>query len=95
MNIPVRNTLFWDFDISKMDPEVNLRIIIERVFNLGNLDELKFIFNYYGTDVIRHEIVRAGSLDEKTLQFASDILEIPKEKFRCYKKKLSVKKYSA
>lgn len=89
MKIAVSDLLFWDMDLSKMDPETNKRIIIERVFSLGNLDELKFIFRHYGTDTIRREIVRAGNLDRKTLQFASDILKIPKEEFRCYKRRQS------
>ena len=89
MNIPVREILFWDIDRSGMNPEANRRIIIERVFSLGNLDELKYIFSHYGIDVIRKEIVKAGSLDKKTLQFASEVLQIPKEDFRCYRKKQS------
>jgi hypothetical protein len=94
MKIAVRDLLFWDMDLSKMDPETNRRIIIERVFSLGDLDELKFIFRHYGSDTIRREIVRAGNLDRKTLQFASDILKIPKKEFRCYRKKQSALPYS-
>lgn len=89
MNIPVREILFWDLDPSKMDAWKNRRIIIERVFTLGNLDELKFIFKHYGSETIRKEIVRAGNLDKKTLQFASDLLKIPKEEFRCYRQQRS------
>ena len=89
MNIPVREILFWDLDTLKMDAWKNRRIIIERVFNLGNLDELKFIFKHYGSETIRKEIVRAGNLDQKTLQFASDLLKIPKEEFRCYRQQRS------
>jgi len=69
-----------------MDEQKNRRIIIERVFSLGNLDEIKFIFKYYGTEIIKTEIVNAGSLDPKTLLFASEVLHIPKEQFRCYKR---------
>lgn len=94
MKIAVRDLLFWDLDLSRMDPESNRRIIIERVFSLGNLNELKFIFSHYGAVLIRQEIVKAGSLDKKSLQFASEILQIPKEEFRCYRKKPSVQTYS-
>ncbi|HOO98136.1 MAG TPA: hypothetical protein P5180_10220 [Bacteroidales bacterium] len=95
MQIPVRDILFWDIDLSRLNPETNRRIIIERVFSLGNLEELKFIFSRYGTTVIKKEIVNAGILDDKTLQFASEILQIPKEEFRCYRKKQSAQNYSA
>jgi len=93
MNIPVRNTLFWDLDPIRMDEQKNRRIIIERVFSLGNLDEIKFIFDHYGSETIKKEIVKAGSLDPKTLLFASEVLHIPKEEFRCYRKQLLNKSF--
>lgn len=77
---------FYDLDIEKMDDQKNRRIIIERVFSMGDLDDLKLIFDYYGTDVIKKEIIRAGNLDKKTLNFASIYFQIPKDKFRCYTK---------
>lgn len=89
--MPIRETLFWDVDPVLFDEHKNRRLIIERVFTLGNLEEMKVIFRFYGREVIRREIVRAGSLDPKTLQFASDILGIPKEEFRCYRKQQSIK----
>ena len=93
MNIPVRNTLFWDLDPARMDEQKSRRIIIERVFSLGNLAEIKFIFSFYGVGTIKKEIVKAGSLDPKTLHFASEILQIPKEEFRCYRKQLLTRSY--
>ncbi len=91
MKLPLRDTLFWDVDPVLFDEQKNRRLIIERVFNLGNLEELKVIFRFYGREVIAKEIVRAGNLDPKTLKFASDILNIPKEEFRCYRKQQSIK----
>lgn len=67
----------------------NKRLIIERVFSLGNKVEFQSLLNFYGTDVIKSEIVNAGSLDKKTLNWASMFLHIPKNKFKCYIKKPS------
>lgn len=91
MKLPLRDTLFWDVDPALFDEQKNRRLIIERVFTLGNIEELKVIFRFYGREVIRKEIVRAGSLDPKTLHFASDLLSIPKEEFRCYRRLQSIK----
>ncbi|MEI6435325.1 MAG: hypothetical protein WCP32_10815 [Bacteroidota bacterium] len=34
---------FWDVDISKIDDQLSARLISERIFNLGNIDEINLI----------------------------------------------------
>jgi len=86
LTLPLRKELFWDVDLNRLDAEKNARLIIERVFRYGTTDELKTLFGHYGRETITKEILQAGYLDKKTLSFASMILNIPKEKFRCYNK---------
>jgi len=81
--------LFWDIDIEKLDVEKNSVLIIERIFNRGDLDDIKMLFDYYGLERIKNEIVKAGFLDKKTLNFVSKFLNIPKTEFQCYTKKQS------
>ncbi len=83
-SLNIRKELFWDVDLTKFDGQRNKRLIIERTFNMGNLKELKEIFNYYGIEIIKNEIIKSGYLDNKTLNFASTWLNIPLKKFRCY-----------
>jgi len=78
--------LFWDVDRNKLDFEKNKRLIIERIFTRGDIPDLKKIIRLYGLNVIKKEIVNAGFLDKKTLNWASLFLEIPKTKFKCYTK---------
>ncbi len=89
LTLPIRKELFWDIDLQRFDQDRNARLVVERVFNYGNTEELKTILNYYGIKKIRTLIIQAGYLDRKTLSFASLLLDIPKEKFRCYRKKQS------
>ena len=84
-------TLFWDIDMKNFDNHRNRRLIIERVFTHGDLDELKKIICFYGIETIREEIIKAGNLDKKTLAWASIYLDIPKTHFRCYIKRQSQK----
>lgn len=72
-----------------MDDWRHRRIIIERVFALGNLEELKQVIAFYGIDTIRKEIIMAGNLDPKTLNWVSKWLDIPKSRFKCYIKRQS------
>ena len=54
----------------KIDEQKNKTIIIERVFTRGDIDDIKIIFKLYGMKVIKKEIVKAGFLDKKTLNWA-------------------------
>ena len=78
--------LFWDMNATLLDKEKNKTIIIERVFNRGDIDDLKIIMKLYSIETIKQEIIKAGFLDKKTLHWASLFLKIPKIEFRCYKK---------
>jgi hypothetical protein len=81
---------FWDIDISKMDAQKNQRLIIERVINFGNSDELSLIMNFYGKETIMNTICCLNFLDDKTLNFFSLYFKIPKKQFKCYSKKQSI-----
>lgn len=78
--------LFWDVDRNKLDFEKNKRLIIERIFTRGDIPDLKKIISLYGLKVIKKEIITAGFLDKKTLNWTSLFLNIPKIQFRCYTK---------
>jgi len=83
----IRQELFWDIDNPDIDK--NKRLIIDRILQLGNLEELHFIFNYYGKDKISEEVKQIAYLDPKTISFVVNYLEIKKEDLRCYIKKQS------
>jgi hypothetical protein len=78
--------LFWDIDRKSLDFQKNKTTIIERVFTRGNLQDLQIVIQFYGVETIKQEIVKAGFLDKKTLNFASIFLNIPKNEFKCYTK---------
>ena len=42
-----RQSLFWDTDPKKIDKEKNARYIIERILDLGNDKEVKWMWDYY------------------------------------------------
>lgn len=78
---------FWDVDIAKIDNEKSKRLIIERVLNYGNLDEIKLIRKFYGVKEIRSTLCQLSYIDPKTLNFISLLFQVPKTKFKCYTKK--------
>jgi hypothetical protein len=82
--------LFWDIDLNRFDVDRNKRLIVERIFMMGSKTEIRSIIQYYGLETIKKEIVKAGNLDEKTLNWVSHFFNIPKSKFKCYTRKRSV-----
>lgn len=83
------STLFWDVDISGLDMEKSNRLIIERVFSLGTMEEVKAVLGYYGSDRIINTLANLNYLDPKTLNFVSVLFDKPQNEFRCYLRKQS------
>ena len=81
---------FWDVDFSNLEKSKSMRLIIERVINLGNLSDILLIKKIYTEDEIKQTLCNLDYLDPKTLNFASLLFNIPKTRFKCYIKKRSV-----
>jgi hypothetical protein len=79
--------IFWDVDFEKIDYDKNPGWIIVRVFERGDIPEIKALRRYYGDRLIRKEVVKAKYIEFETLQFLSAIYQIPKTIFRCYTEK--------
>lgn len=79
-------TYFWDVDAGKLDAHTSKRLIIERVFSLGNLEEIRMLIDFYGEKEIIDALCKVNYLDPKTLNFVSKIFNTPLEKFKCYTK---------
>lgn len=83
-DITLRRSLFWDLDPANIDPEKNIRLILERVFTRGNIEEFRDIQAAYTKKEIKTTIVQIGSLDQKTLIFLSKNYNLPISDFKCY-----------
>ena len=81
--------LFWDYNTDILDPNIDKRLILERVFTRGTENDEKVIFNFYGKEIIKNTILDIKYFDKKTLNYLSIIFDISKEKFKCYRKSLS------
>ena len=76
--------LFWDVDYKEIDWEKNKRWVIERVLLRGSLKDFKEMNRFYTMQEVKDSIIRIRYLDDKTLNFASNFYDIPKEKFQCF-----------
>ena len=88
-NIHLRNTLFWDVNPDKLDAHSSIMLIVERVLSRGNMSEFKQLIRFYSLKDLSQTVIKIGYMDARTLNFISTYLNIPKQDFLCYKKKLS------
>lgn len=86
-------SLFWDTDINKLSETDHAGFIIQRICMLGSWNDWQLLKDNYGVEKIKEELVQARYLDQKTLNYFSLVLDIPKEKFRCYSLQQSVPKH--
>jgi hypothetical protein len=77
--------LFWDVDIDLFDLEKYKTFFIQRVLEYGKMSDWNLIKKLYGLKEIENVALHARSLDAVTLAFVSNLFNIEKTEFRCYK----------
>jgi hypothetical protein len=78
---------FWDVNISKLDQESSRRLIIERIFNLGNLREINLVIEFYGRELVMEVLMNLNYIDPKTFNFIAKYFNQPAKKFKCHTRK--------
>lgn len=81
--------LFWDSDIGQIDLQSSKKLIVQRVLEMGTLEDWKILVQMYGLDGIEGISLQLRYLDNVTLSFLCAIFEREKEDFRCYRLKRS------
>jgi len=65
--MPRRESLFWDTDPKKLDPQKHADYIIRRVLDYGNKTEMRWLNKQYPAQKIRSILGRShGALHEKS-----------------------------
>ena len=76
--------IFWDVDFSKLDYDVKANFVIERVFERGDVDDIRACRRYYGEDKVKEALLNAQYLPERRMYLASAVISKPLNEFRCY-----------
>ena len=79
--------LFWDSDLTKIDPLKHKQAIIERVLERGSWSDIKEIISYYSKPDIINAAKKARWFSDKTMHFISGYFDIPMNELRCYTEK--------
>ena len=77
--------IFWDVDFDKLDYDKYANFVIERVFDRGDVEDIRQCRRYYGDEKIADALLNAKFLMEHRMYLAAAVINKPIENFRCYK----------
>ena len=61
-----RQALFWDTKPSNIDAKKNAQYIIERVLDLGNDKEVRWLYHFYDKALLKKVVAKSRSLMPET-----------------------------
>jgi hypothetical protein len=77
--------IFWDVDFEKLDYDKKANFVIERVFERGDVEDIRNCRRYYGDEKVAQALLNAKYLPETTIYLAAAVIDRPLEDFRCYR----------
>jgi len=86
--------IFWDVDFSSLDAEKDAVFIITRVFDRGDVCDIRNCRRHYGDKQVTEVLLAAKHLSKHRLYLASAITGKPITDFRCYTSDPSIPSYS-
>ena len=81
--------IFWDIDVSKLEYDHKSSFIIERVFERGDVADIRNCRSFYGDEKVADVLLQAKYLSITTLYLASAVTGRSINEFRCYTPKQS------
>ncbi|MEO9022392.1 MAG: hypothetical protein ABI290_09685 [Ginsengibacter sp.] len=76
--------IFWDVNFDKIDYVVKANFVIERVFERGDVEDIRQCRRYYGDEKVASTLLNAKYLPERRLHLAAAVINKPVTSFRCY-----------
>ena len=76
--------IFWDVSFEQIDYDAKANFVIERVFELGDVEDIRQCRRYYGDEKVTEALLKAKYLPLHTIHFASAVLDKPINEFKCY-----------
>ncbi|MDR2626955.1 MAG: hypothetical protein LBC40_02860 [Dysgonamonadaceae bacterium] len=77
--------IFWDVDFDNLDYNKRANFIIERVFERGDVDDIRQCRRYYGDEKIAKALTNAKWLMKETVYLAMALFKNDITDYRCYK----------
>lgn len=75
---------FWDIDFTRFDPQKYPRMTLERILDLGDKKAVHWAFKNFSRQKIIDALCLSRQISQKSANFWSLFLGVPKEKIRCF-----------
>lgn len=85
--------IFWDVKFEELDYNKYANFIIERVFERGDVEDIRQTRRFYGDEKVGEALTMAKWLSVATLSLAKAVLGNKNEDYRCYTLKQSNPKH--
>jgi hypothetical protein len=76
--------IFWDVDYDNLDWEKFAHWVIVRVFERGDVDDIRQVRRHYGDDEVKTALLNAKHIRYNRLHLAAAVIDEPINNFRCY-----------
>jgi hypothetical protein len=76
--------IFWDVDFEEINYDTKFRFVIERVFERGDVQDIRNCRRYYGDEKVTEVLLNAKFLPKTRMYLASAVIGRPLNEFRCY-----------
>ncbi len=76
--------IFWDVLFENIDYDAKANFVIERVFERGDVEDIRNCRRYYGDEKVTAALLNAKFLPETRMYLASAVIDRPLKDFRCY-----------
>ncbi len=83
--IPIFNKrIFWDVNFDNLDYDKKANFIIERVFERGDVEDIRQCRRFYGDEKVSISLTNAKWLSLNTIHLASAIFDNNLTEYKCY-----------
>jgi hypothetical protein len=76
--------IFWDVNFEAIDYDAKARFVIERVFERGDVEDIRNCRRYYGDEKVSEVLLSAKWLSLQTIYLAAAVIDKNIIEFRCY-----------
>jgi|SRR3989344_2457927 len=77
---------FWDVEFEKLGIKTHALLVIKRVLDRGNLNDIRWLVKTYGKDAIKKVVLETRDLARPTGNFWADVLGLDKSRIPCLQK---------
>jgi hypothetical protein len=81
--------IFWDVKFEELDYHRYANFIIERVFERGDVEDIRQTRRFYGDEKVKEALLKAKYIPEHKWGLIEAIVDKEIKHFRCYKTKQS------